>query len=152
MRTILQERGFSSRYFLTFFLDSAMSMARTARPLEANSWLMSSTSASSSRQYLHQVVQNSSRTTLPFRDSLLKLSPSMVRARKRGAGSGAPDPAYAARTTASINAGRIGQKRFFDATCGGLYHDFAGPADLAPMMHARPRPLGAPSPLSLKMS
>ena len=52
-----------------------------------NSCAMSSTSSASSSQYLHQVVQNSNRTTLPFTDSLLNCSPLMVFARKRGAGS-----------------------------------------------------------------
>jgi hypothetical protein len=44
---------------------------------------------------LDQVVQNSSRTTLPFTDSLLKLSPAMVLARKRGAGLSSSSPAKA---------------------------------------------------------
>src|SRR5207245_1712510 len=47
---------------------------------------MSSTREASSSQYLHQVVQNSNRTTLPSLEALLNCSPVVVLALKRGAG------------------------------------------------------------------
>src|SRR5258708_7367790 len=47
---------------------------------------MSSTSNASCSQYLHHVVQNSKRTTLPLIDALLNWSPAVVLARNRGAG------------------------------------------------------------------
>src|SRR5579864_8984878 len=93
--TMRQARGCCSRYFLTVFFDSATSIASTISPLPTNSLSIFSTSASSFRQYEHQVVQNSSKTTLPFTDSLLKLSPARVFARKRGAGSFSSSPAKA---------------------------------------------------------
>src|SRR5689334_10244333 len=48
---------------------------------------MRSTKPASCRQKPHQVVQNSSSTTLPFKESLLNFSPRVVVALNRGAGS-----------------------------------------------------------------
>src|SRR5215831_8833816 len=48
---------------------------------------MRSTKPASLRQKVHQVVQNSNSTTLPFTDSLLNFSPLVVVALNRGAGS-----------------------------------------------------------------
>src|SRR5438270_6678338 len=63
------------------------------RSLSLNSRAMLSTVAASSSQYLHQVVQNSNSTTLPFTDSLLNCAPLVVLARKRGAGWPVSSPA-----------------------------------------------------------
>src|SRR6266446_659368 len=93
--TILQLRGCCSRYFFTVFLDSPTSMARRIRPLLASSWPILSTKAASSAQKPHQVVQNSRRTTFPLMVSLLNLSPVVVMALKRGAGSLSLGPARA---------------------------------------------------------
>src|ERR1700738_2667811 len=74
-----------SRYFLTVFLDSATSTARTINPLSPNSLLTLSTNPDSSKQYTHHVVQNSSRTTFPLTESFVNFSPSIVLALNRGA-------------------------------------------------------------------
>src|SRR5437762_7628115 len=104
--TILQSRGCCSRYFLTFFLDSPTSMARRISPLGASSLPTLSTKAASSAQKPHQVVQNSSRTTLPLMDSLLNFSPVVVVAEKCGAGSLSLEPAAMPRVPASREIGR----------------------------------------------
>ena len=64
-----------------------MLMARTMKSFSVYSWLIFSTSGASARQYPHQVVQNSSRTTLPLMEALEKDSPEVDLALKRGAGS-----------------------------------------------------------------
>src|SRR5258705_10379250 len=87
VRTMRQVRGFWSRYFLTVFLDSPTLMARTMKSFSMYSWLIFSTSGASGRQYPHQVVQNSSRTTLPLMETFEKDSPEVDLALKRGAGS-----------------------------------------------------------------
>src|SRR5712691_5184060 len=74
---------------------STRSTARTIKPFPLNSLARSSTSEASSSQYLHQVVQNSKRTTLPLMESLLNCSPVVVLARKGGAGSPVSSPARA---------------------------------------------------------
>src|ERR1022692_3576272 len=68
---------------------------------------MSSTSEASFSQYLHQVVQNSNRTTLPLTDALLNWSPAVVLARKRGAGCPVSSPAKAQR---AISASAMGTR------------------------------------------
>src|SRR5438067_11725456 len=102
VRTIRQERGCCSRYFFTVFFDSATSIARTITPLSAYSLLIASTNGSSSWQYWHQVVQNSSSTTFPLTESLLKVSPEVVLARKRGAGLSSSSPAKAATAKSKV--------------------------------------------------
>src|SRR5882724_635327 len=87
VRTMRQVRGFWSRYFLTVFLDSPTLMARTMKSFSVYSWLIFSTNGASARQYPHQVVQNSSRTTLPLMEAFEKDSPEVDLALKRGAGS-----------------------------------------------------------------
>ena len=82
--TILQERGESFRYFLTFFFGSPTSTAITISPLSLNSSLMFSTEGWSRRQYGHHVVQNCTRNTFPLTVSFVYLSPSRVFAQKFG--------------------------------------------------------------------
>src|SRR5229473_8232415 len=120
--TILQLRGCSSRYFLTVFLDSPTLMARRISPLPASSWPILSTKAASSAQKLHQVVQNSSRTTLPLMESLVNFSPVVVVALKRGAGSLSFGPARA-QTAARIKTEKIAARNemFFAAIGGNVY-------------------------------
>src|SRR5271157_1590860 len=67
---------------------------------------MSSTISASCSQYLHQVVQNSNRTTLPLMDSLLNGSPVVVLARKRGAGWPVSSPAKAGTTSSARSEAR----------------------------------------------
>src|ERR1700720_894880 len=86
VRTMGTDRGCSTRYFFTFWSGSRTSTASTINPLPENSLATLSTISASSSQYLHQVVQNSNRTTFPLIDSLLNCSPVVVLARKRGAG------------------------------------------------------------------
>src|SRR5215471_2711539 len=85
--TTRQVRGCASRYFFTVFFDSPTLIASTVSPLSENSCESFSTSGASSSQKWHQVVQNSSRTTLPLIEALSNLSPSRLRALNRGAGS-----------------------------------------------------------------
>src|SRR5437660_6648205 len=117
--TILQLRGCCSRYFLTVFLDSPTSMARRMRPLPASSWPILSTNAASSAQKPHQVVQNSSRTTLPLMVSLLNFSPVVVIALNRGAGSLSLGEA-SAHTEARIKRQGIATRRLVLAAMGKM--------------------------------
>src|SRR3979411_1352298 len=103
VRTMREVRGCWSRYFLTVFLDSATSTARTINPLSPNSFLTLSTNPDSSKQYTHHVVQNSSRTTFPLTDSFVNFSPSIVLALNRGAASFVLGPATAARAVKNNN-------------------------------------------------
>src|SRR5882724_6200146 len=82
-----QVRGYCSRYFLTVFLDSPTLTASTIRSLSLYWWLIFSTNGASALQKPHQVVQNSTRTTLPLIEALEKVSPLVDLAVKRGAGS-----------------------------------------------------------------
>src|SRR5258708_5736009 len=107
--TILQLRGCNSRYFLTVFLDSPTLMARRMRPFAASSWPILSTKAASSAQKLHQVVQNSRRTTLPLMESLENFSPVVVMALKCGAGSLFLRPA-SAQTAARSRTEKIAER------------------------------------------
>src|SRR5208337_4684400 len=97
VRTIRQLRGFCSRYFFTVFFDSFTSTASTTRPWSRNSLSRLSTNGCSRRQYGHHVVQNCSRTTWPFKESLVNFSPAVVLALKRGAGSALPPRALTAK-------------------------------------------------------
>src|SRR5258705_4141561 len=114
--TILQLRGCCSRYFLTVFLDSPTLMARRMRPFAASSWPILSTKAASSAQKLHQVVQNSRRTTLPLMESLENFSPVVVMALKCRAGSLFLGPA-GGKTPEGSRTGKIlkRKERFFAA-------------------------------------
>src|SRR5258707_12050455 len=76
----------------------------------------------SSKQYTHQVVQNSSRTTLPLTDSLLNFSPSSVRALNRGAGSLVFGPANAESAVTHNRARTVPRNRLGRVIiCDGYY-------------------------------
>src|SRR5271166_2604482 len=92
-----QLRGFCSRYLFTVFFDSFTSTASTTSPWSRNSLSKLSTSGCSRRQYGHHVVQNCSRATWPFSESLVNFSPAVVLALKRGAGSRPPASTLIAR-------------------------------------------------------
>src|SRR5216684_8266052 len=112
------DRGCSTKYFLTFGSGSRTSTASTIRPLSENSFAMSSTSSASRSQYLHQVVQNSKRTTLPLTEALLNCSPVVVLARKRGAGCPVSSAAKA-RRAASVSAVITTRRRTTDGPAMG---------------------------------
>src|SRR6266568_1922591 len=113
--TILQLRGCCSRYFLTVFLDSPTLMASKMSPLSASSWPILSTKAASSAQKPHQVVQNSSRATLPLMESLVNFSPVVVVALKRGADSLSLGLASAQNAARIITKGIVTRRRMVRA-------------------------------------
>src|SRR5215469_11282598 len=99
--TMRVARGLTARYLFTVFFDSPTLTVRTSRPLSLYSLFSLSTMGASSKQYGHQVVQNSSSTTLPLTDSFVNFSPVVVLVLNRGARSRVFGPAYTARLASS---------------------------------------------------
>src|SRR5258708_10115 len=119
-------RGCWSRYFLTVFLDSPTSTARTITPFSRYSWLILSTKPASSRQNPHQVVQNSKRTTFPLTEMFVNFSPSVVLALNRGPGSLFPGLAGACRVAKSDAKVREPAAMSFLADMREIYHKSSG--------------------------